>query len=187
MRLVPRRYWRRWNTIVWRYNLMSRRRLRRIVDKQARELRVEHERRKAVRLENHDLRQRAVQAETMLRRLEPEMEQLQRIAIAESNAAVRRECQKERFHREAEASEWLAKIAENTEQPVDWLEVYPCPVCPRSPLTGSRYLHVRHVDRETKQASLKRRQQAIGEAHRDGRRVEQLIDPEVLARLKAIQ
>jgi hypothetical protein len=99
-------------------------------------------------------------------------------------------CDKIRFHRRIEASDWAKNLAGRTGEPVEVYKTYPCNTCPRSPVTMSRYWHVGHRGSADAQASKaeaqQQRSQARASARRSGRLVEQRVDPEVLARLREI-
>lgn len=97
-------------------------------------------------------------------------------------------CSKVRFHREAEAHDWAESIARGNGEAVDVYRVYPCKLCPRSPVTIKSYFHVGHAGSRAGQTAKKngkaRRTEQIAAAGRNGNLIRQRVDPEVLAKLR---
>lgn len=130
-------------------------------------------------------RERAEQADQLVARLQQQIN-------AGLNEPDRVEgCDKIRFHRWQEAEDWRVELAYHTDQNPDALHAYDCKVCPRSPITMRRYFHVGHparrVSQREKRAAQGRRAGERIEARREGRLINQQVDPLVLAKLKQIQ
>lgn len=132
---------------------------------------------------------RAKTAEKALRQAAARVRELEDLLDRGLNEPDRVEgCSKVRFHRRAEAGDWAEVIAKAAGESVQAYETYPCKVCPRSPLTVRPYWHAGHAKKakESKQAAQMRRSSAKLDARRDGRMVEQRVDPAVLDKLRQI-
>lgn len=141
-----------------------------------------HQRVKAEKAVRHAAVNRATHLEAQVRRL--------RAQLAQFEPGRVEGCVKVRFHRQAEADEFMAQLAEETGEPVEAYNVYGCKTCPRSPLTHRRYLHVGHPARQDAQHSKAtgkaRRVASRAEARRGGLLVEQRLDPDTAAKLRAL-
>jgi hypothetical protein len=58
------------------------------------------------------------------------------------------DCTKIRLHDKEQARAFAARVERECGAEPGTLEPYACPLCPRQPVSSSRYLHVRHVDRD---------------------------------------
>jgi hypothetical protein len=97
-------------------------------------------------------------------------------------------CSKVRFHHKPEADAWADRIAKISGEAREVFDVYGCKFCPRSPVTHRRYLHVGHGWSKQAQASRETAQHdramQRSTAQREGKLIEQRIDPRVMARLR---
>jgi hypothetical protein len=96
-------------------------------------------------------------------------------------------CGKVRFHREDEARDFAQDLATRTGQPLEVFNIYGCRICPKSPATIRRYLHVGHRGSEYAQTVKVESKRSAGArqaaARRDGVTVAQRVDPRVVAEL----
>lgn len=98
-------------------------------------------------------------------------------------------CAKIRFHEDTDAARFAAKLAATTGEELEAYVAYQCRICPRSPVTVSRFWHVGHREPGAaglaKEARLLQISQRRAAAGREGRLLSQRVDPAVLARLRS--
>lgn len=87
------------------------------------------------------------------------------------------DCTKIRLRDLDEANAFARKVEQDTGQAIGDLEAYGCNLCPRQPLTGRKFLHVRHRD------SKKRGKWKPTLPKPKGSRIESRITPAVMTRL----
>jgi len=87
-------------------------------------------------------------------------------------------CRKVRLPDTPAAAAFAVRLAADLGDPAGTFEPYACPLCPRQPLTGARYRHVRHVDpaRRGLRSGWRRPRPGIAATH---------LDPAAVARLRA--
>ncbi len=146
--------------------------------------------------EKYEAHARAKAAEKDLRQAEARIREMQSRLNAVVNAGLNEPgrvegCAKVRFHWQPEAAEWVAIIVQRTGGVADALNTYQCNVCPRSPVTVQRYWHVGHLGTKEAQAAkaagVRRRNAQEAAARRDGKLLEQRVDPAVLAQLRKLR
>jgi hypothetical protein len=100
-------------------------------------------------------------------------------------------CTKVRLVDKDEAVTFAAWLAEETGRDPAEFDVYRCPLCPRRPVTGTRYWPVTNVDQHFRKTRGRHPQlvKAIRARERkvraDGRMLDQRVTPEVIAKLRA--